>query len=344
MALLRIRPSRRLGAVVAAAAVAAGALLASSAAPASAGTVSWRWQLHAGQSLQPGQELINYQAGERLVMQKADGNLVLYRGRSAVWQSRTHSSPSGADLSLQRSDGNLVVYTGRRAGWQSHTYPAAGDRVVLQGDGNLVVYNSKGRALWSTGTERRARATASSLANPASNWPESSAYLDDCFVAATAGPCNTAALSMIDAARRSEGLGALRLPADFWGIGPAAQLVDVINAERTSRGLRALSDAGALNTYAWNGAVRDQDPNGPNAYSWGSVWAGDYVTPLAADFAWVYFDGPGGSNLDCSAANHSGCWGHRDVILSRFGSGAMGTASAEVNGSRSITALLVDGW
>lgn len=29
----------------------------------------------------------------------------------------------------------------------------------------------------------------------------------------------------------------------------------------------------------------------------------------------MYYDGPGGSNLDCTSSSDSGCWGHRDAIL-----------------------------
>jgi len=67
----------------------------------------------------------------------------------------------------------------------------------------------------------------------------------------------------------------------------------------------------------------------------------------------MYDDGPGGSNLDCRTATSRLCWGHRDIILTRFGghascSGAsalaMGAGHAAVaRGYRqSDTVLLVD--
>jgi hypothetical protein len=43
------------------------------------------------------------------------------------------------------------------------------------------------------------------------------------------------------------------------------------------------------------------------------------VDPLGADYAWMYDDGAGGSNLDCRTGTSRGCWGHRDNILNRFG-------------------------
>ena len=38
---------------------------------------------------------------------------------------------------------------------------------------------------------------------------------------------------------------------------------------------------------------------------------------LAADYMWMYDDGPHGldSNIGCPAAGGPGCWGHRDIIL-----------------------------
>jgi hypothetical protein len=67
----------------------------------------------------------------------------------------------------------------------------------------------------------------------------------------------------------------------------------------------------------------------------------------------MYDDRPGGSNLDCRTATSRLCWGHRDIILTRFGghascSGAsalaMGAGHAAVaRGYRqSDTVLLVD--
>ncbi len=62
------------------------------------------------------------------------------------------------------------------------------------------------------------------------------------------------------------------------------------------------------------------DPAPPGGYlfnSWGSIFALDY-TPLGADFAWMYNDGWGGTNLDCSTPSAPGCWGHRDNILGNW--------------------------
>ncbi|MEU9478764.1 hypothetical protein [Streptomyces sp. NPDC048191] len=114
----------------------------------------------------------------RLVMQY-DGNLVMYRKRdgAAIWSTGTHGH-DGA-YAVMQTDGNLVVYTASgkypvypwgvrpyetptRALWSSHTYGNADAWAMMQNDGNFVIYNStggpsKGGALWSTGTNTKAR-------------------------------------------------------------------------------------------------------------------------------------------------------------------------------------------
>lgn len=49
-----------------------------------------------------------------------------------------------------------------------------------------------------------------------------------------------------------------------------------------------------------------------------SVWAGNNLTPIAADYGWMYADGYGSNNLDCTTPSSSGCWGHRDAILGKY--------------------------
>jgi hypothetical protein len=52
------------------------------------------------------------------------------------------------------------------------------------------------------------------------------------------------------------------------------------------------------------------------------IWAGPWATPMAAFLGWEYYDGPGGSNLDCTTTNQAGCWGHRDAVLASTVSGS----------------------
>ena len=96
------------------------------------------------------------------------------------------------------------------------------------------------------------------------------------------------------------------------------QQLILTDEERGDRGLSQFSglDA-ALNTAAQAGAAGEHRPR-PAArlplHPAGSIFAQDY-TPLGADFAWMYDDGYGGTNLDCTSPGDPDCWGHRDNIL-----------------------------
>ena len=72
----------------------------------------------------------------------------------------------------------------------------------------------------------------------------------------------------------------------------------------------------ALNSAALTGAQTNSDPAEPAGFEGpgGSIFAQDY-TPLGADYAWMYDDGYGGTNLECTSPSDSECWGHRDNIL-----------------------------
>lgn len=82
---------------------------------------------------------------------QSDGNLVVYAGGGALWQSGSAGNP-GASVTLQ-SDGNLVVYAGGRAHRRHLGRPS-----LDAGDGNLVLYDTSGRALWQSGTRGTNRA------------------------------------------------------------------------------------------------------------------------------------------------------------------------------------------
>lgn len=103
-------------------------------------------RLLSNESITTGQRLISKNGYYKLVLQ-GDGNLVVYRGKKAIWSSRTNGSKANK-LVLQR-DGNLVLYKPRRAVWATHTRPQSPDKLVLQNDGNLVLYHI-GKAVWAT--------------------------------------------------------------------------------------------------------------------------------------------------------------------------------------------------
>ena len=109
-------------------------------------------------TMRPGHYMLSPDRRTRLVMQ-TDGNLVLYAGTRALWNSRTQGNPGA--VFHQQVDGNLVVYsTGGKALWNSGSrwpvdYPT---RLRLQNDGNLTLAGSDSawrfRTIWQTGTRR----------------------------------------------------------------------------------------------------------------------------------------------------------------------------------------------
>jgi hypothetical protein len=166
--------------------------------------------------------------------------------------------------------------------------------------------------------------------NPARSMKPGTSLLSSCNAGNNTGTCNQLALTAIDQARHAlEKMGgmSLSLPA-YQRLTPAQQLFVVVNLERTERGLaQAAVLSKSLSKIAQAGAQAGRDPamgsvprtmpgGGRTAYA-GSVWSGGWINPLGADYAWMYDDGPGGSNLACTTASSRGCWGHRDVLLTQ---------------------------
>lgn len=181
------------------------------------------------------------------------------------------------------------------------------------------------------------------VADPSVSVQPSAAFSADCNGMGSAAVCNSAALASINSARAGEGLGPLVLPANFNSLDAVGQLIAVTNAERTSRGLPAMTANASLNAMAGAGAQAGNDPSGPAGYSWGSNITWGYTTALAADFAWMYDDGPGGTNIGCKAAGQSGCWDHRHNILAPWG-GSIGAGAYTAGGSLHLTILLVENY
>jgi uncharacterized protein YkwD len=178
---------------------------------------------------------------------------------------------------------------------------------------------------------------------PTASVQPSAAFMANCFSTVTLDQCNTAALQDIDQARAGEGLGPLVLPADYYQLSQQAQVLAVANAERTSRGLAAMPENPTLDDLAQQGVQDNSDPQGPAGYSWGSNMAWGYVTALAADFGWMYDDGPGGDNVGCTATVTSGCWAHRENILAPW-SGEAGAGYLDSGGQVSYSELFVENY
>jgi len=143
--------------------------------------------------------------------------------------------------------------------------------------------------------------------------------------------CNAAILRAITHARRVlEKMGGMSFSlAAYEKLGPDEQLFVTVNLERIERGLPpAVVLTHSLDRVAQDGANADDDPplgrvpsklpGGGRPDGIGGNWAGGWGNALGADYGWMYFDGPGGDNGDCTKTNKSGCWGHRDNILGTF--------------------------
>lgn len=91
------------------------------------------------------------------------------------------------------------------------------------------------------------------------------------------------------------------------------------NLERTVRGLPPLSAmATSLDQSAQQAAAGNRDPSPAAGFpfsEWGGNWGGALGNPLEVIYLWVYDDGEGSANIDCTATDTSGCWGHRDNVL-----------------------------
>ncbi len=162
--------------------------------------------------------------------------------------------------------------------------------------------------------------------------------------------CTTAALQAIDNARDREGLAPMTLPSNWAQLTPGEQIFVATDLERTVRGLPPLTAmATTLDQTARQGAAQNTDPAPPAGFpysQWGSNWAGAVGNPLEADYLWMYDDGVGSANVDCTAANPSGCWGHRQNVLLKLPCRlcVMGTAwlPGGYSGDPSLTELLVE--
>jgi hypothetical protein len=147
-----------------------------------------------------------------------------------------------------------------------------------------------------------------------------------------------------------EGLPPFALPTNWSTLTGGEQLFVATNLERINRGEVPIPNL--VDTYdasVQTGVQTDSDPSLSNLPGLGeSVWAGRQPTPLGAVYGWLYSDGPGGFNFDCTAPTDPGCWGHRDALLDNPG-GTIGNptemdaiAGTDGNGSNSYAALFVN--
>lgn len=191
-------------------------------------------------------------------------------------------------------------------------------------------------------------ATASTF----SNSRPSAAFIELCSVVAPTttqlAGCDQRAVKEIDHGRQLEGVGPMNLPRGYDQLSLVSQILVITNLERVDRGLAPVAGVNArIDDLAQRAAVFHTDPVFPTPFpgtsggsNWASVW-----NPLLADFLFMYDDGPGGINIDCSRATTAGCWGHRRNILATYqGPIIMGAAVVGEGGGRtSLTQEFIGG-
>ena len=164
--------------------------------------------------------------------------------------------------------------------------------------------------------------------------------------------CLTKALAAINRARSLEHVRPMILPRNFASLSYAEQTFVVSNLERVGRGLAPFKGITAkLNKTAKQAATAQVDPAPAYAavqqfavLDYQSNWSSNFG-PLAADYGWMYDDGYGSYNVDCTSASAPGCWAHRDIILTAYGKPGLisGVGASKQSGLLSIAQLFVAG-
>lgn len=152
--------------------------------------------------------------------------------------------------------------------------------------------------------------------------------------------CIAGALAALDNSRANEGLAPLSFDiAAFAAMPTYEQIFAITDLERLSRGLvPAAYLTTQLDTASQLGANTSSDPQLPSTLAGGAVpvwstsnWQGGDSNVLWADDTWLYDDGFGSSNADCTGPGSPGCWVHRhNTLLPNPPAGcylAMGAAS-----------------
>jgi hypothetical protein len=183
-------------------------------------------------------------------------------------------------------------------------------------------------------------------ANPRFNFPVTGLPAA-CWHAPKGRTCIQASVAYLDRARAKLGQRPYALPRNFASLSAPQQALVLTNLDRLLYHLAPVPGLTAgLNKAAAAGVRRQTDPEPKGGwYAFTSNWAGGYPNIVLAYEGWMYDDGPGSGNLDCTVQNHSGCWGHRHDILWRFGSDgalAMGAAAHTASGGGSSYAMLLE--
>lgn len=146
------------------------------------------------------------------------------------------------------------------------------------------------------------------------------------FADALSTKCVNAEVQATNRAHRLEHIATLTLPRNFAALSADEQLFVLVDLERVSRGEQPVVGLSrAANAMAQTGARLNQDPSLSNPRAiprstggWTANWAAA-VSPLDANYSWMYLDGWAGKgntdNFTCTSPTAPGCWGHRNDIL-----------------------------
>jgi hypothetical protein len=183
-------------------------------------------------------------------------------------------------------------------------------------------------------------------ANPKSNFPLKT-LPSACWSDPTGAACLRASVAFLDRARARMGQAKYALPRNFISLPAADQAFVLTNLDRRHYGLAPIRGLTAgLDRAARAGAAAGTDPQPRGEWDgYTANWAGGYPNIVLAYAAWMFDDGPGSPNIDCTSSNRSGCWGHRHDILWRFarrGALAMGAAVRTGSGDSSSFAMLLE--
>ncbi|MGD0311618.1 MAG: hypothetical protein ABSC90_04075 [Acidimicrobiales bacterium] len=157
---------------------------------------------------------------------------------------------------------------------------------------------------------------------PSADIPADPNLASTCRSPDSGNACIDSTVLAIDNARAQEGIGPMELPTDFGQLTLSEQLFVMVDCERVDRGLTPIAGELASLDQVAAGAAQDQsDPSLPSEGIAGvsvSAWVGNWaLTDSVGDalYEWMYDDGLGSINVDCTEADQSGCWIHRDNIL-----------------------------
>ena len=253
------------------------------------------------------------------------------------WGGRvTQLTVEGTTGSVQVSGDTFAGTLGLRSDWFTPTLvlakPAVGMAATSDGGGYHLVASDGG--IFSFGDAQFYGSMGGAAppspcivppANPTVDLSPDPNFLDACYQDAASDACANQEVEATNAARAAEGIGPLQLPTDFAALSPAEQLFVVTDVERVDRGLPPFVGLDAtLDSDAAAAAAVNADPSpapappGMSVIAWGGNWA-ENANALGASYYWLYDDGLGSSNLDCSPASPACCWGHRDNELGLAG-------------------------